>query len=198
MHGLICKSLEGFVKDRYGDSTWRAVIRRADPGLDRFEMLRLYDDALVVGVLVAAAQEVDDDPFHLLEDMGHWLCTHPPMEPFRRLIRFSGATFTDLIYSLDEVRDRAGMALPGIDLPDYDAAEIGSGHFQVSARWGVPGACSMLRGLLRAMADDYGVLAVVDEVSRRREGADWVEELSLEVYADAHQEPREFALGGAA
>ena len=198
MHGLICKSLEGFLKDCHGDNAWQSVLRRVDAWFDRFEMLRIYDNALIAEVLLAAAEEIDDDPYHILEDMGHWLCTHPPMEPFRRLIRFSGATFVDLIYSLDEIRDRAAMALPGIDLPCFAVSEREPGCFDVVARWEVPGACAMLRGILRAMADDYGALAVVGEVTRLRDGSVCVERLSLEVYDPAFQAPREFALGGAA
>ncbi|CUH21304.1 Heme NO binding protein [Jannaschia seosinensis] len=196
MHGLICKSLEGFVRDRHGEAAWRAVLRRADVGLDRFEMLRIYDDDIIFKVVFAAAHEVNDRPCHILEDVGHWLCTHTPMEPFRRLIRFSGATFIDLVYSLDETRDRAAMALPDIDLPEIDVFEPEPGGFDVTARWSRPGAAWVLRGILRAMADDYGTLAVVGEVSQQREGSVWVEHLSLEVYEQAFQEPREFALGG--
>ncbi|SFJ57071.1 heme NO-binding domain-containing protein [Jannaschia pohangensis] len=198
MHGLICKSLESFIIDRHGPAVWSGIVRDAGLDFDRFEMLRTYDTRIIMALAAATAGAIKDDPFHILEDMGHWLCTEPQTEAFRRLLRFTGGTFIDLIYSLDEMHDRANMALPGIDLPDLIVSDDGSGVFSVQTTWTVPGGCSVLRGMLRAMADDYGTLVVIDETAHKRLENHWIETLTIHVYDQSHQSPREFTLTGQA
>ncbi|WP_299816043.1 heme NO-binding domain-containing protein [uncultured Jannaschia sp.] len=196
MHGLICKTLEEFVIAQHGSRVWAGIRRNADAPHGRFEALRTYDADLMIRLIDATGARLNRPVTAILEDIGHWICTHPPLEHVRRLIRFSGRTFVDLLYSLDELHDRGRMALPGMDLPHFEIAEPKANAFHVTSRWSFPGAGAVLAGSLRAMADDYGTLALIDTGRARRIGDVWIDEVTVQVIEQAYQAPREFTLGG--
>ena len=198
MHGLICKGIEGFVASRHGRDRWNAAIRAAGIDFPGFETVHVYDDAMMQRLFAALAVELKESPFAMLEDLGTWVCTHPPLEPIRRLFRFSGATFEEMLHALDEVHERARLALPDIDLPVLSLIEMGEGQYRVASTWSSPGAGSVVIGILRAMADDYGVLAYLEFETGAEVNGVWTEMIALRTLDARFAAPRAFELGGAA
>ena len=196
MHGIICKAVETFLSVQYGEDAWRRAADAAGCDVRRFETVESYDDAMMADLIAEAADGIDTDPAALLEDLGTWLCTHPPLEPVRRLFRFSGSTFQEMLFSLDEVHERARLALPDLDVPIYSLIDLGDGQYRVASTWMTPGAGSVLIGILRAMADDYGVLAFLEFETGAEVNGQWAEIISIATLDDAFAAPREFSLGG--
>ncbi|KIT16048.1 Heme NO binding protein [Jannaschia aquimarina] len=198
MHGLICKGVGAFLSTRYGEETWAEIGKAAGLGFAHFEATRTYGDAILPELFAKAGEVTDTPPAALAEDFGHWLCTHPPLEPVRRLIRFSGASFEEMLFSLEELHERAHMALPDLDLPVFSLIEKGDGAYRIASTWSAPGAGPVLSGMLRAMADDYGVLAVLDFVKGAEVNGAWTEVISVRMLDPAFAAGRSFELGGAA
>lgn len=159
MHGLINRSIQCFLRDTYGVSVWESVA--AAVGLPRhgFEALMQYDDALTDGVLDGAVRRLGKPRDALLEDVGIYLVG---LEPLRRLLRFGGVTYEEFLLSLDELPDRARLSVPDLDLPDLTLRAIGPGRFLLECRAENAGFGAVFAGILRAMADDYGSLALID------------------------------------
>lgn len=197
MHGMICKSLEAFVTTTHGQGVWDSV--RRDAGLSRagFETMLSYDDAEFRAVLDAAAKVLDRSAIAVMEDMGTWICTHPPLEPVRRLFRFSGTTFFDFLMSLDEIDARARMAVPDLILPSYSVTQLDEGEFEVRSAWAMPGASGFLTGILRALADEYGALAMIEIEGAERVLNGWQESVSVRLVEESFHTPKAFSLGGA-
>lgn len=198
MHGIICKAVEFFVLTRHGEEAWQRVIETAGLGFDRFETVQIYEARTLERTIGAAAIVLKTTPVGLMEDIGTWICTHPPLEPIRRLFRFCGPTFEEMLYGLEEVPERSRLAMPDLDLPELNLIELGDGRFEVVARWAHPGTGAVLLGVLRAMADDYGALAFLEPVQFEQEGDIWVEKIMVSVLDESFAAPREFRLGGAA
>lgn len=190
MHGLINKALQFFIRDTYGYDTWLDVahIAEIDPG--GFESMLTYDDALTVATLDAAAQALDKPRDWLLEDLGTYLVSHPNLEAVRRLLRFGGASFVDFLHSLDEMPDRARLAVPDLDLPRLELQPIDDRAFVLDSEWTIPGFGHVMVGLLRTMADDYGALAYL-ECLAPSEGR---EHVSIRLLDDSFAEGRSFVL----
>ncbi|WP_308916921.1 heme NO-binding domain-containing protein [Jannaschia sp. LMIT008] len=198
MHGIICKAVETYLTAQYGQDSWARIAE--DAGFDalHFEAVRIYDDSLIRRIFEASTDVVGVRPAALLEDMGTWICTHPPLEPVRRLFRFSGATFEEMLFALDEVHERARMALPDLELPVLSLIEMGGGKYRVASTWATPGAGAVVIGILRAMADDYGVLAFLEFETGAEVNGAWAEIISISTLDESFAAPREFSLGGAA
>jgi hypothetical protein len=159
MHGLINRSIQRFLRDTYGPELWQTVAEAAAVPAAGFEAMLQYDDALTVAMLRVAADRLGKPQEALLEDLGTYLVT---LEPLRRLLRFGGVDYADFLMSLEELPARGRMALPELDLPQLALAAAAEGRLVLMVRAGVPGWGLVLSGLLRAMADDYGALALIE------------------------------------
>ena len=194
MHGLLNRSIQGFLRRTYGEAVWLDVAARAGLGPDGFEALLDYDDNLTDRVIAAAARRLDRPRDALLEDLGTYLVSHPDLERLRRLLRFGGTGFVDFLHSLDELPDRARMALPELELPELDLREQNPERFRLMCRSPLTGVGHVILGLLRAMADDYGSLAVLEHEGSWPEG----EIIRIDLLDPQFSEGRRFDLAGVA
>lgn len=170
MLGLINRAIQCFLRDSFGDAAWQAVARRAGVGMDGFEPM-LHYDIVQTGALVDAAVQVLDRPREsLLEDLGTYLVSHPNLEPLRRLLRFGGTGFRDFLLTLEDMPGRGRLALPDLELPALALEEVGADSYMLTCRSVLPGAGHVVLGLLRAMADDYGALVLLEHVGTGPEG----------------------------
>ncbi|WP_300029080.1 heme NO-binding domain-containing protein [uncultured Roseobacter sp.] len=162
MHGLVNRAIQRFVTDCYGEAQWRAAIKRADVGVTEFEAMLTYEEELTTQVLTAVSDVLDRPYEELMEDIGTYLVSHPNVEALRRLLRFSGVDFTDFLHSLDDLPDRARLAVSDLELPRITLKEQGTGYYRLSVQSRIPGAGHLFTGVLRAMADDYGALVFLE------------------------------------
>lgn len=161
MHGLINRSLQCYLRDTFGPPLWLAAARQAGLAPEGFESMQFYEDRITFEVLDAAAAALDRPRSILLEEFGAYLVSHPHLQPLRRLLRFGGVDFVDFLHSLDDLPDRARLAVPELELPALDLAEEGDGRFTIRIGGRPDGFGHVLAGILRAMADDYGTLAMI-------------------------------------
>lgn len=164
MHGLINRAVERFVRDTYGRDVWIGTIQRLDLGYTEFEAMLAYDPEITEQVLAEVGARLARGRDDLLEDIGTYLVSHPATEPLRRLLRFGGVDFVDFLHSLDDLPERARLAVADLGLPALELQDRGDGHYQLHV--GLPKGHDLrlgpvVVGLLRAMADDYGALALV-------------------------------------
>jgi len=178
------------VRDTYGAATWAAVAREARLGFDSFEPMLTYDPALTEAVLVAAAHQLARPRETVLEDLGTYLVSHPNVEALRRLLRFGGVGFVDFLHSLEDLPDRARLAVPDLDLPSLDLTDHGDDRFTLRCRSPLAGAGHVMMGLLRAMADDYGSLVLLDHQGSGPEG----EVIAIQMLESRFAEGRRFDL----
>lgn len=190
MHGLINRALQRFAEDTHGVSVWSEVAEAAEPGLTGFEAMLVYDDAVTGRVLATLAERTGTPPEMILEDLGTYLVCHPNTEALRRLMRFGGESFTEFLYSLDDLAGRVRLAVPDLVLPPLELIEHARGSFSLTAGPGIAGFGHVVVGLLRAMADDYGALALVELVFDGPQGA----RIGISVAEAAFAEGRGFAL----
>jgi len=195
MNGLINRAIACFVRDSYGDPLWQEVT--TDLGIDEsaFEPLMPCDPEVTARLVAALAVRLERVPVDLLEDLGTYLVAQPRSEAIRRLLRFGGVDFAEFLESLEDLPDRARLAMAELDLPSIGLHMQGGGAFRVEmAREECAGLRlgPVLLGMLRAMADDYGALVLLEY--RGRDAAREIIEVHLldAAFADG----REFALGG--
>ncbi|WP_341860760.1 heme NO-binding domain-containing protein [Gymnodinialimonas sp. 57CJ19] len=193
MHGMINRALQGFIVETYGKDVWAEVRSVADLRFDEFEAMLHYDDVLTVSCFEALTRIVHQPELSVLEDLGTYLITHPPLDPLRRLLRFGGASFAEFVLSLEELADRGRMAIPDIEVPEITVRQIDVAEYELIAHWRLPGIGALLLGSLRAMADDYGALAFLRFVSSDSGG----DRLNIVIHDAHHAEGRNFVLAEA-
>ncbi|MCV2878077.1 heme NO-binding domain-containing protein [Sedimentimonas flavescens] len=187
MHGLINKSIQAFLRANYGQRLWLQVAERVGFDSEGFEAMLRYDDQLTEDLLQASVEALDKPRGVLLEDIGAYLAS---LEPIRRLLRFGGEDYWEFLQSLDELQGRGQMTLPDLELPELALRTLRGGQFILDVDGTIPGWGAVMTGLLRAMADDYGALAMIEE-AEAAEGREAVQVVLLEA---AFNEGRRFDL----
>lgn len=191
MHGLINRAIEYFVRDTYGADIWGKITKSAALGFCEFEAMLRYDRSVTTDVLNATAKTLNRPLNEVLEDIGTYLVSNPNVKPLRRLLRFGGVDFVDFLHSLDELPDRARMAVSDLDLPGMELREHAINRFSLTCQSNVPGYGHVLVGVLRAMADDYGALAYLEHHGNGHGG----DTISITLVQDRFSEGRTFSLG---
>lgn len=172
MHGLVNRSLQTFLRDTYGTALWVSVAEAAAAPVSGFEAMLSYDDAVTDRLIEAAEAALGKPRDAVLEDLGMFLVS---FEPLRRLLRFSGVDYVAFLLSLDELPDRARLAVADIGLPDLSVEAEGPAEFLLTVGPGHPGFRPVFAGVLRAMADDFGAFALVDLVDEAKIRIDLLE-----------------------
>lgn len=191
MHGLINRSLESFLSDTYGTGVWREVAEAAGLGFEHFESMFEYEDWMTYAVLENAAEHLAKSPDTILEDLGTHLVSSPNVKSLRRLLRFGGGTFVDFLHSLDDLYDRAKLAVPELELPTFKLLDDGkAGNFKVVCNGPHNGFGRAMLGVLRAMADDYGALVFMEYHS----AGDGFEAISITLVQSSFADGRDFSL----
>ncbi len=209
MHGLMNTAIQSFLRDSFGESLWQRVALESGVALELgpygFEAMQFYDPRLTAAVLNTAATVLARPRESLLEDLGTYLISNPRLDPLRRLLRFGGVSFTDFLHSLDDLRGRTRLAVPELLLPDLELDEEGPGRFVLVCRSCPSGFGHVMVGVLRALADDYGALAVLEHCGSRpamgearRDGGARDEVIGIELYDPAFHAGRQFDLATAA
>ena len=191
MHGLINRSIQNYVCDTFGHDVWGQVTGSADLAIVEFEAMMCYEDDVTTR-LVDAVSLVTGRPIHdLLEDLGTYLVSTPKLEGVRRLLRFGGVTFEEFLLSLDDLPDRARLAVSDLDLPELEIDERGNGCFELLCRGSVSGFGYVFVGMLRVIADDYGALVLLDHET----GKNGVEKIFITLVDKDFAQGRQFDLG---
>ena len=195
MHGLINRSIQTFLSDTYGPPVWEAVARAIGVTSAGFESMLIYDDALTDQVIDTGASLLHRPREALLEDLGTYLVSRGNQSALRRLLRFSGVNFADFLNSLEELPGRGRLVLPDLDMPDLDLTDHGQGQFTLRCAARLPGVGHIIMGLLRAMADDYGALVLLDHLGAEVGAVDGAESLSIQIADQDFAVARPFSLG---
>jgi hypothetical protein len=194
MHGLINRAIQSFVCATYGRSCWLRVTEAAELGFVEFEAMLVYDDDVSIRVMDVLSAEIGRPKAEILEDVGTYLVSHPNMEGLRRLLRFGGGTYVEFLHSLDDLSDRVRLAVSDLALPALELRELSTTGYQLLCDPGLPGYSSVMVGVLRAMADDYGALVILSHDGQH----ETVEVISVTLVESAFAEGRHFDLGARA
>ncbi len=191
MHGLINRSIQSYVCDSYGTDIWVDLTQRVGLDFVEFEAMLSYEDALTPLVLDAVSQVLGRPRDEVMEDIGTYLVSHPSFEAVRRLLRFGGVNFEDFLHSLDDLPDRARLAVSDLHLPRIELREHAGGQYSLICDAPVAGYGHVMMGVLRVMADDYGALALLDHAG----SGQGIETISIKLIEADFSHGRRFDLG---
>lgn len=192
MHGLVNSSFQLFVTHTYGLQMWEKCIQVAGLSITTFEGMLSYEDSYTQRLVDACTEALGRPSADVLEDFGTFIVSHPKFEPVRRLLRFSGVDFVDFLHSLDELDDRVRMAVAKLDLPKMELHAQEDGQYRLICHNSIDGYGHVMMGVLRAMADDYGALALLEHQGEE-EGK---QVLQIRLIENDFAEGRHFSLGG--
>lgn len=195
MNGVTARSLQHFVCETYGEDAWADVVRAARLEVTSFELMLDYPEETINQLIDASAQRLSRNRDDLLEDIGIFLVAHPDIPAVRRLLRYGGCDFERFLISLDDLPDRTRLAFPTLVLPALRLVEREPAVFDLYCGRKPAGMVHVVIGVIRAMADDYGALAIVDLHPDGEGNANRPHRIEIMVPSSNHFEGRDFHLG---
>lgn len=172
MHGIVNRGLQIYVTTIFGEHAWEDICTRAGLSFFHFETMLVYEDALTEALIEAASAQLGRSRDEFLEDFGTFIVAEKGIGAVRELLRFGGEDYVAFLHSLEDMHHIAAIALPGFELPRFELEPRGEGHFELSYRFAKPGYGAFFLGLMRAMADDYGALVIIERAPAREDGWD--------------------------
>ena len=109
------------------------------------------------------------------------------------MLRFGGEDFVEFLHSLDDLPDRARLAVADLDLPQLELREHASDRFSLTVSARIDGFGHVMIGMLRTLADDYGALVLLDH----RGGQRGFEVVDITLIEAGYASGRAFDLGAA-
>ncbi len=194
MHGLINCAIQLFFRTTYGEERWLRVTQAAELDFVEFEAMLTYEEEQSLAVLDVVTAEVGRPISEVLEDIGTFLVSDPQVESLRRLLRFGGVNYVEFLHSLDDLPDRTRLAVSDLHLPAMELREYAAGHFTLTCQPGLPGFGSVMLGILRTMADDYGALVMLEH----KEISDGRDVITIALVESSFAQGRSFDLGARA
>ena len=116
------------------------------------------------------------------------------LEALRRLLRFGGVTYVAFLHSLDDLPGRARLAVEDLERPRLELRDHAANLFSLQCHSRYHGFGHVMMGVLRALADDYGALVLMEF----REATGGVEVIDITLIDSAYARGRAFDLGGRA
>jgi hypothetical protein len=162
MYGLFLRALQNYVCVTFGPEPLARALAAAGAPPEGFEPLLRYERQTLRDVISQVAVELGRTVAAVLDDMGTFVITDDHHSAARRLLRFGGTTFTEFLFSLEDLPERIRLALPDADLPQLHLVELGEGQFHLVCATDCHELGLLLLGILRAMADDYGALVTIE------------------------------------
>lgn len=172
MHGLLNNGLQCYVEDIFGSDVWEDTCLHAKLDFMNFEPTQQYEDHYTRKVIESLCSTLGRSKDEVLEDFGTYIVAEHHNSPVRRLLQFGGDTFEEFLHSLEDINDRATLAMPNLHLPQLWLAEQGTAHYTLHYRFEKEGFGAVVLGVLRAMADAYRALVTVEHKPARAEGID--------------------------
>jgi len=168
MYGLVNRAIQDLVIKSSDPATWERIKVRAGLDVDTFLSMETYPDEVTVGLVVAAATELETTPDVLLESFGeHWV-TYAAQHGYRDLMQARGDSLFAFIARLDDLHARLSLIFPKLRPPSFKTEEIDARTLRLHYVSQRSGLTPFVVGLVRGLGLLFGVTLDV-KVDRRRE-----------------------------
>lgn len=162
MLGLINCLIQCFLRDSFGPLIWHQVAFQARLGFDDFEPMLSYDDEMTERLVSRPPPQFCSAPAKLFWRI--WAPIWCRTRMSRRCAGCCGLAGWDLSIFFTRLRTclRGGVWRCRLELPLLEVCDLGQDDYLLRCAPMVQGVGHVMVGLLRAMADDYGALVLLE------------------------------------
>ncbi len=184
MYGLVNKAIEDLISREHGAECWESVIRKAGIDDAGFVSMDSYDDGLTYGLVGAASDVLDVPAADLLEAFGRYWILYTAREGYGELIDLSGGSFAEFLENLDNLHTRVGLSFPELRPPSFSCEQVGDHSYHLTYRSERDGLAPMVIGLVRGLADKFGLQVTISHPHKRGEQGNKHDVFAIEVASD--------------
>lgn len=172
MHGIVMNQFRRYVLDRLGWNAWAQLIEATDVpfSTEPLPLGKIYPDAHLIALVMAAHQQTGQPVPVLLEDFGRFI-TPALLRIYDVLLRPEWRTLDIIEHTEEVIHTVVRQRNPGADPPALEAKRLGPdrvGLRYTSARK----LCALAIGIAHGLADHFGEQVEVTQTACMHEGDD--------------------------
>jgi len=157
MYGLVNRSIEQLVTDKFGEAAWDRIRERAGIDDSVFLASEQYPDAMTYSLVGAASAELSLTPEQVLEAFGEHWALRTAREGYGSLLDACGRTLPDFLENLPRLHDRIALMMPKLHPPTFSTSLRTPTSIRLHYSSTREGLAPMVVGLLRGLGTMFGV-----------------------------------------
>jgi predicted hydrocarbon binding protein len=169
MHGIIHKSLKGFVEARMSDGAWEVIME--DSGIEPKLYLPVshYPDEELHAIFDTIAERTDQTEMSLQRTFGEHLAP-ALLDTFKAHVRDDWTTL-DLLENLETIYEQIRTGNDDTDPPAVDTERVDGDTVEITYRSDHQ-MCSLAKGIVHGIAGEYDEAVTVEEGACLLDGDD--------------------------
>ena len=161
MYGIINKSIEELVVEKFGEEKWELIKTRSGIEVDYFISNEPYDDKITYLLAGAISEEMDVPLDQVLFLFGEWWILKTTIEKYGGLMHSGGSSLKEFLMNLPEFHNHIMLMYPKLTPPEFKVSDLTENSIHVHYFSKRIGLGDFVNGLLMGLATMFNTPATV-------------------------------------
>ena len=172
MYGIINKSIEELVTEKFGENKWNEVKKVSEIDIDFFISNEPYDDAITYDLAIGISKVMNISLDAVLFTFGEWWILDTTKKKYGGLLKSGGASLKEFLVNLPQFHNHIMLMYPKLTPPEFNVSDINENNIVVHYLSKRPGLQEFVRGLFSGLGKLYKTNVTIELLQSRNEGSD--------------------------
>jgi len=172
MYGIINKSIEELVIEKFGENKWNEVKKVSEIDIDFFISNEPYDDAITYDLAIGISKVMNISLDAVLFTFGDWWILDTTKKKYGGLLKSGGASLKEFLVNLPQFHNHIMLMYPKLTPPEFKVSDINENNIVVHYLSKRPGLQEFVRGLFSGLGKLYKTNVTIELLQSRNEGSD--------------------------
>lgn len=170
MYGLINKSIEELVKEKFSEKIWLQILEKSNIEQDFFISSEAYDDSVTYKLVGAISELTGLSVSDVLLTFGEWWVLRTSKEKYGSLMEAGGKNLKEFLVNLPVFHNRVMLIYPKLTPPEFKVSHIEKNSIYVHYFSKREGLQDFVKGLLLGLGKMYETPVNVELLESRDAG----------------------------
>lgn len=170
MYGIINKSIEELVKEKFSVEIWLNILEKSKIEHDFFISSEAYDDSVTYKLVGAISELTGLSSGDILLTFGEWWILRTSKEKYGSLMESGGNNLREFLINLPLFHNRVMLIYPKLTPPEFKVSHIEENSIYVHYYSKREGLQDFVKGLLLGLGKMYLTPVNVDMIESRDAG----------------------------
>jgi len=172
MYGIINKSIEELVTEKFGENKWNEVKKVSEIDIDFFISNEPYDDAITYDLAIGISKVMNISLDAVLFTFGEWWILDTTKKKYGGLLKSGGASLKEFLVNLPQFHNHIMLMYPKLTPPEFKVSDINENNIVIHYLSKRPGLQEFVRGLFSGLGKLYKTNVTIELLQSRNEGSD--------------------------
>lgn len=172
MYGIINKSIEELVTEKFGENKWNEVKKVSEIDIDFFISNEPYDDAITYDLAIGISKVMNISLDAVLFTFGEWWILDTTKKKYGGLLKSGGASLKEFLVNLPQFHNHIMLMYPKLTPPEFKVSDINENNIVVHYLSKRPGLQEFVRGLFSGLGKLYKTNVTIELLQSRNEGSE--------------------------